>query len=219
MDTDAVKRAYRSPLREANARATRAAIVDAATRLFVERGYGATSIDAIADAAGVSRATVFTSVGGKPALLKTAYDVALVGDDEPISMPERAHAKAVAAEPDARLFLERYAAMLAAMFGRLAPMYEAVRGAATAEPDARPVWEKIQDERRIGARNVVGMMKAKGGVRAAIDETEAADIVWVLIDPGIYHQLVHVRGWPPDRWQRWLARALENELMADGRRS
>src|SRR4051794_8561600 len=99
-DTEAVKRSYRSPLREANAAATRRTIIGAATRLFVERGYGATSIDAIADAAGVSRATVFTAVGGKPALLKTAYDVALVGDDEPVAMPNRRDAKSVAAEPD-----------------------------------------------------------------------------------------------------------------------
>src|SRR3954467_2644179 len=129
MDTDAVKRAYRSPLREANARATRAAIVDAATRLFVERGYGATSIDAIAEAAGVSRATIFTSVGGKKALLKTAYDVALVGDDEPIAFPLRPASLAVRAEPDPRRFLIGYTGLVVDINVRLAPIYEAVRGA------------------------------------------------------------------------------------------
>ena len=79
-----VKRSYDSPLRKAQAAATRRAIIDAAATSFIERGYVATSIETIAEAAGVSRATVFTSVGGKKELLKKAYDVALVGDDEPI---------------------------------------------------------------------------------------------------------------------------------------
>jgi AcrR family transcriptional regulator len=214
--TTPVKRTYRSPLREANARATRRAIIEAATRLFVERGYGATSVEAIAEAAGVSRATVFSAVGGKPTLLKTAYDVALVGDDEPISMPERADAKAVAAEPDPRRFLERYVALISGMHARLAPIYLAIRGAATSDPEARPVLDKIHQERRTGMRNVVAMMRAKGGLRADIDESAAADVLFVLVDPGIYHELVTERGWSPVRWQAWLADSLAHALMGDG---
>src|SRR4051812_11217164 len=78
-----VKRPYSSTLRAAQARATRRAIVDAAARLFIELGYGATTVDAIAEAAGVSRKTVFTSVGGKADALKLAIDWAVTGDDEP----------------------------------------------------------------------------------------------------------------------------------------
>src|SRR4029077_18546075 len=71
-----VKREYASPLRDNHARATQTAIVDAAISLFSEKGYVPVSIDAIAERAGVSRATVFTSVGGKPALLKAAWATA-----------------------------------------------------------------------------------------------------------------------------------------------
>ena len=60
-----VKRSYESPLRKAQAAATRGAIIDAASALFIERGYVATSIEAVAEAAGVSRATVFTSGRGQ----------------------------------------------------------------------------------------------------------------------------------------------------------
>ena len=88
--TGPVKRkTYRSPLRDSQAEETRLRVVTAAARLFIERGYGATSIDAIAEAAGVGRATVFTSVGGKAALLRLAYDIAIVGDDEPVPLPQR----------------------------------------------------------------------------------------------------------------------------------
>jgi AcrR family transcriptional regulator len=100
-----VKRSYDSPLRKAQAAATRRAIIDAAATSFIERGYVATSIETIAEAAGVSRATVFTSVGGKKELLKKAYDVALVGDDEPVPFPLRPASLAVRAEPDPARFL------------------------------------------------------------------------------------------------------------------
>ena len=72
-----VKRSYDSRLRRERAEATRFAIAAAAGRLFAERGYAATSIEEIAAAAAVGRATVFSSVGGKPELLKEAYRFAV----------------------------------------------------------------------------------------------------------------------------------------------
>jgi AcrR family transcriptional regulator len=208
-----VKRAYRSPLRIAQAGQTRRAIIDAATRLFVEQGYGATSIDAIAEAAGVSRATVFTAVGSKAALLKTAYDVALVGDDEPVAFPDRADSRAVRAEPDQRRYLDRYTGLLTGIWARLAPIYEVVRGAASADPEVRPVWEKIQQERRMGAAHVLQDTASKGPLREGIDQEAAADVIWVLIDPGVYHVLVNVRGWPPERHREWVSASLQHELL------
>ena len=191
-----VKRSYASPLRKAQAATTRRAIIDAASALFIERGYVATSMEAIADAAGVSRATVFTSVGGKKTLLKTAYDVALVGDDEPIPFPLRPASLAVRAEPDPRRFLVGYAGLVVDINGRLAPIYEAVRGAASADPEVRDVFEAIGTERRIGAGNVVRDLVAKGGaLRDGLDQEAAADVLWVFIDAGLFHLLVHRRGW------------------------
>ncbi len=212
-DGQPVKRSYRSPLRTAQASETRRAIISSATRLFIEIGYGATSMDAIAEAAGVSRATVFTAVGGKATLLKTAYDVALVGDDEPVALPDRADSRAIRAEPDPRRYLERYAGLVAALGARVAPIYEAIRGAASADPDIRPVWEKIQQERRIGASHVVADTASKGPLRHGIDPEAAADVVWVLIDPGLCHLLVNRRGWSPDRFSAWLATSLIHELL------
>jgi AcrR family transcriptional regulator len=210
-----VKRSYRSPLRTAHAGETRRSIIDAATRLFVETGYGATSMDAIAEEAGVSRATVFSAVGSKAALLKTAYDVALVGDDDLVALPDRAESRSIRAEPDPRRYLERYAALIVGLGARVAPIYEAIRGAASADPDIRPVWEKIQQERRIGAAHVVADAASKGSLRAGIDQEGAADVVWVLVDPGLYRLLVDHRGWPRQRYIDWLAASLIHELLGD----
>lgn len=211
--TGHVKREYRSPLRSAQAVATRRAIVAAATRLFVEVGYGATSIDLIAAEAGVSRATIFTVIGSKAALLKTAYDVALVGDDDPVPLPLRPESIAIRAEPDAHLYLARYAGLVTTLGERVAAIYEAVRGAASADPEVRPVWDKIQAERRIGAAHVVADTQAKGPLRASLDLETAADVVWVFIDPGLFHLLVTFRRWPPRRFEGWLAAHLQNELL------
>jgi AcrR family transcriptional regulator len=210
-----VKRSYASPLRKAQAATTRRAIIDAASALFIERGYVATSMDAIAEAAGVSRATVFSSVGGKKDLLKKAYDVALVGDDEPIPFPMRPASLAVRAEPDPRRFLIGYTGLVVDINGRLAPIYEAVRGAASADPEVRDVFEAIGTERRIGAGRVVRDLIGKGGsLHDGLDEEAAADILWVLIDAGLFHLLVHRRGWTAERFEAWLAETMQRELLA-----
>jgi TetR/AcrR family transcriptional regulator, regulator of autoinduction and epiphytic fitness len=209
-----VKRRYASPRRAAQSRATRRAIVDAAARLFAERGYVATSFDAIADAAAVGRATVFAHFPAKAALLKTAYDVTLVGDDEPIPLPERPESLAVRAERDPHRFLAGYAAIVTGVARRVSPIYEAIRGAAHADPEAAAVWRKVGAERRIGGANIVASIVDRGAFRGDIDPERAADLVFALVDPGLYHVLVRERGWPHDDFTAWLAATLQRELVA-----
>ncbi len=215
--TAPVKRGYRSPLRQAQAASTRLSILRAAGRLFIEHGYVPTSIDAIAEAAGVSRATVFNSVGGKGAILKAAYDVTLVGDDAPVALPDRPESRAVMARTDPADFLDGYAGIIVDVHGRLAPIHEAIRGAASADPEAREVWETVVAERLRGARNVVAGVQSRGGLREGLDPVAAADAVWVLNDPGLYNLLVNQRGWAPSAFRDWLSAALRWQLMPTDR--
>lgn len=208
-----VKRPYRSTLREVNANATRLTIVQAAGGLFIERGYVATSIEAIAEAAGVSRATVFTSVGGKPVLLKKAYDIALVGDDADVPLVQRAASQAIRAEPNVERFLDRYAGLVTEINGRLARIYEAVRGAASADADVRDVFDKIQAERRVGSGRVIEDVQSKGPLRPGLTAEVAADLLWILNDAGLYHLLVHQRGWPQEQFQTWLSASMRAQLL------
>ena len=209
-----VKRPYQSTLRGAQAQSTRQAVIAAATRLFAEHGFAATSIEEIAAAAGVSRATVFTSVGGKAKLLKTALDVAIVGDDQAIALPERPRSKAIRAEPDPRKYLALYAELVTEMDGRMAAIHEAVRGAAGVDLDARALWESHLAQHRQGAANVIGDLMRKGGLRPGLDRESAADIVW-LLGPGTYYMLVHRRGWSPQRFQTWLTETFISQLLPD----
>lgn len=211
-----VKHRYRSPLREEQARATRRRIVGAAMRLFIEHGFVATSMDTVAVEAGVSRATVFAAFRSKAALLKQAYDIALVGDDEPVALVDRPRSRQVRSEPDPVRYLRGYAGIATGVVGRLAPIYVVIRGAAAADPEARGVWEMIHAERLRGATHVVADLQARAPLARGLSAATARDIVYAYIDPGLFHVLVQERGWSQARFQRWLAGTLVRELLDPG---
>lgn len=207
------KKRYESPLRKAQAQSTRMLVLDAARRLFAERGYVATSVDEIARAAGVGRATVFASVGGKPALLKQAYDVGLVGDDQPVSLPDRPRSRAIRSDPDPYRLLAGYAELATEIAGRIAGIYEAVRQASGADREARALWVEILRQRRAGMDNLVRDLTAKGPLRDGLDARRAADIAWVFTDPLLYTMLVMQRGWSPEHYRSWFAETLQSQLL------
>jgi AcrR family transcriptional regulator len=209
---ETVKRGYSSPHREQQARATRRAVIEAASRLFAAGGYVATSIDEIAAEAGVSRATVF-SVGGKPDLLKLAQDVAIVGDDEPMPLVERPRSRQNLAEPDPARFLEGYAELCTEMGGRVAGIHEAIRAAAHADDEIRDLWERITSERRGGARRVASEVKKRRALRRDLTLSEAGHVVAIYNDPSLYHQLVLEQGWAPTRFLAWLSETMKVQLL------
>ena len=75
---------------------TRRAILTAAGRLFAERGYTATTMEAIAETADVAVETVYVRFGSKRNLLAAYLDVSVVGDDEPVPLLEREPVRAIA---------------------------------------------------------------------------------------------------------------------------
>ncbi len=208
-----MKRPYQSPLRRAQAQSTRLTIIEAAARLFVTRGYAGTSMDDIATAAGVGRATVFASVGGKAAILKAAYDIAIVGDDDPIPLPQRPWAIAVRNEPDPLRMIDAYAGMITDVSGRVAPIYEAMHGAAGADTEVKALWDRMRTERRGGAAGFVGFLVARHALREGVDRKRAGDVVWALIDPGMYQLLVNEMAWTPAQFRKWLAGTLADQLL------
>jgi len=201
------------PRRQERAARTRVAVVGAATRLLVDRGYAATTMADIALAAGVSRATVFNAVGGKAAVLRTCYDVAVVGDDEPIPLPERPQLMAVRDEPDQRRSITLYAAVIAGIGERLSAIYEVFRAASLSDPEISNLWADIQQQRLHGARGFVTILNSKGPLRAGLDPDRAGDIVWTLIDASLYHRFCHDRGWQRIDFELWLADTLEAQLL------
>jgi AcrR family transcriptional regulator len=207
------KRAYSSELRSEQARRTRRQIVLAAGELFAERGYAATTIDAVAARAGVSRKTVFSAVGGKVTLVKLAYDWAVSGDDEEIAMRDRPQVQALREMPDPARMLEAYASMLTTAMARVAPVYMAIRAAADVDPQASEVFRQVLAERRRGMAEPAELMHKRGQLRAGLSVERARDLLWFYIDPAHYAVLVGDCGWPPGDYTAWIASSLQLHLL------
>src|SRR4051812_31252131 len=97
---DAVKRRYDSPRRQEQAAATRSAILDAASRLFEEQGYLATTMAQVAAAASVSLKTVYLAFETKSGLLRALWHLLLRGDEDAAPVGARDWYREVLAEPD-----------------------------------------------------------------------------------------------------------------------
>jgi AcrR family transcriptional regulator len=208
-----VKRRYESVHRQEQAALTRRAILDAAATLFVDPGYAATPLTAIAAEAGVAIQTVYKVFGTKTALLSTLVDVTVAGDDEPVPLAERAFVKDINALTDARAKLARYAVHLAETHARQAQMMIALAGAATADPDAAAIWRKNLDERRHGMRMFAAALASTGELRPDHTVETVTDVLWLAMDVRNYDVLVRERGWPPERFQRWYVDTVAGAIL------
>jgi AcrR family transcriptional regulator len=210
------RRPYRSTLRQEQARTTRQAVVRAARDLFVERGWKGTTIDAVAERAGVSRKTVFTSVGGKPALIKVAWDWALAGDDAPVALEDRPVVRQLLAETNPRTVVGEWARLVCTIASRLAPLYGVLQNAAEADPEVAEVHATSERNRLRGARALVSHLDEIGGLRAGLDVDRATEAAAVLMDPMPYRRLVADAGWRFDDYVALVERMAAAALLADG---
>jgi AcrR family transcriptional regulator len=207
-----VKRTYDSTRRRAQAAETRAAIVRAARDLFVDRGYGQTTMADVAARAGVSVETIHKSVGTKATLLHRAWDVTVGGDDQDVVFHERPEVLAIRAEPDlARRF------MLHAQFStrtaqRIAPFQLMVQAAAGADPAAAAMLEEMGRQRLAGMSVMAAEAAATG--QLAVSEDECRDVVWSMTDGTLWHRLVNERGWSNERFAEWLGNVWVERLVA-----
>lgn len=207
------RRSYDSPRRREQARATRGAVIDASRELFVERGFVATTIQAIADRAGVSPETVYATFGNKRSVLSCVIDVSIVGDDAPVPLLERAWVQDMRDEPDPRRKLRMLARNGRLILERVAPIYEVLRGAAAADPQIASLWELHKSQRFAGQRELVRIVGAGGALRKGLSADVAADTCFAIGSPETYRLLTVDRGWPPDRFERWYADTLARLLL------
>ena len=167
-----LRRGYRSALRDQQAAATRQAVLGAARELFLAQGYGATTVEQIAERAGVSKPTVFSAVGSKQAVLAAVRDVALAGDDLPVAIAERAPFQAVLAEPDPYQAIMLMVGHLTDLWGRYALIREVLRGAASSgEPALRELWDLSEQQRLTAAQTFIAALARKGPLRGGLGHT------------------------------------------------
>jgi AcrR family transcriptional regulator len=196
-------RRYEAPRREEQAAATRTAIVEAAARLFAERGYEATTMSAIASAARVAPKTVYT-LGDKARLLRLALDRAIAGDDDPVPLADRPALQAVFTAGSGQEAARSAAAAGAPMLLRLYPLYRAFEQAAATDPQIAEQWREYQDRRREDVREVVSAVQQIAPLRPGLDTEQAIDTLWALVGWHPVALLVEHRGWGRGDVQRWL---------------
>ncbi|WP_280394028.1 TetR/AcrR family transcriptional regulator [Nocardia brasiliensis] len=215
-------RPYRSPKRAEQAAATRAEIVAAAHRLFVAEGYVRTTLADIAAAAGVAVPTVKLAFGNKRSVLLAAWDRAVKSGPDPRPVAEQEWFQEILAAPDAHQHLRLQATHSRAVKGRIAPLLEVIRAAAAADADIDALWTKMQDEFRENQRQTIKALQRKGNLRCGLNEETATDLLYTLNHPTVYSMLVGQLGWPGEKYDKWLADTLIEQLLeprsADERR-
>jgi TetR/AcrR family transcriptional regulator of autoinduction and epiphytic fitness len=206
-------RTYNSSRRREAARQTRRQIIEAARRLFIDRGYSGATMESIAIEAGVAVETVYASFGSKRALLSSVVGFSLVGDDEPTPLLQREGPRAVQQEKDQRLQVRRFAANMAGIMGRVAPLFEVMRAAAKTEPEIATMLQGMLTERLEGMKVFANALLANGPLQNGLSVEEAAETVWALTSAEVYTLLVSDRGWSVEKYTAWLADALTRLLL------
>ncbi len=205
-------RPYRSPVREDRSRATRARVLAAAATEFLDVGYAATTVRAVARRAGVSVATVEQAFGTKPRLLKLAIAYAIRGDAAQAPMLEREWAHRAAAVPELDGFLALVAGQLIESAARSAGLVAAALEGANQDETLEVLAAELRSQRRQTAAWIIDGVMARAPLRPGLDRESATDTVWLLMDPRTFIEATRQRGWSPAEFGRWFAAALARLL-------
>src|SRR6202165_2971472 len=171
-------RPYDASHRREAAAETRNAVVAAASRLFADRGYAATTMAAIASAAGVALDTIYASVGPKPVLFRRLIETAISGGDQPVPAEERGYVQQIRAEQDPGRKLDLYAHAIREIQERLAPLFRVLQHAALTDPQLGALWHKIGARRARNMRLLAAELAATGRLRKDLSVDEAAGLNW-----------------------------------------
>ena len=202
------KRPYNSAKRRESAQQTRLRIAQSGRALFVQLGYGATSIEAIANHAGVAVPTFYAIYGSKRALLFALLDAADAQADV-IALEDSLRGAAVT--PGRQLSL--VVSFSRRLYQQSADLIEVARSAGSMEPDLAALWTEGEQRRLRGVAPIVHSWAAAGALRKPLSERDALDILWSLMGPDNYRLFVTERGWSPEKYEKWLTATLKTLLL------
>ena len=208
------RRVYRSAQRTAQARDTRQRIVAEATEQFARADYPATTMRSIAAAAGVSVASIELAFGSKAQLLKTAIDVAIASDHDPVAVLDRAWATAAqATTATVQDFLTAVGRTLRPAMTRSASLVLAAYGAAETDPALRELADHLSAQRANTVAWIIDGIRHRADLRQGITRRHAIDQIWLFMDPAVYHHLTRYRGWSPASYEKWFTDTITRLLL------
>ena len=197
---------------QARTRLARRAVGESARTLFLERGYAATTIEAISEHSDVPSATVYRLFSSKLGILKAVLDTSIAGDDQPLAVQERPDVASLFTEPDPHKLLAGFAGITTAINQRTNDVYRVLVSAAGSDLAAAELLEEIRQERDRGQSRIARSLARAHALKSGLRERDAADLIHTLMSPEVYRLLVGDRGWTPERYQRWLATTLTQQL-------
>ncbi len=215
MDRDVKsRRPYEGAARQARTRRTRAAVVEAARSLFLERGYAATTIEAISDRSETPQPTVYRLFSSKLGIFKSLLDVSIGGDDQAVAMLDRPEVRALLSEQDPKDQIARFCALIREVMARVGPVHRILADAARSDQDAASLLAEIARQRHEGQRRVARSLARSGALRPGTRERDVADIIHALASSEVYGLLVTDRGWSGERYEKWLTSVLIDQLLS-----
>jgi AcrR family transcriptional regulator len=188
-------------------------VVDAARTLFLERGYAATTIEAISEHSDVPPATVYRLFASKLGILKALLDSSIAGDDQPLAVQERPDIASLFDEPDPHELLAGFARVTTAINQRTSDVYRVLTSAAGSDPAAAELLGTIRQQRDQGQGRIARSLARAQALKPGLRPRDAADLIHALMSPELYGLLVGDRGWTPARYQQWLATTLAQQLI------
>lgn len=212
-EASAPKRAYRSPLREEQAARTRERIVEAAAVLFSTRGFGGTTMGAIAQEAEVSVESVHAT-GSKAFLLVEAFQTRYLGQGSWDSVLEQDLRRTMFAIEDPDQALDALEEFLVVAHAASADLMLQLRSTAAVEPLIAESWEEQVRSKSASFVETTRWMVRIGVVETAVTEAELpalAAALNVIMSSETYLQLT--RDWEMDdatyraTMRRWLRSA------------
>lgn len=192
---------------------SRRKILEAARTLFLEHGYAATTVKAIAESAGVGTATIYAAPLTKRDILLAIRDVDLAGNDEPVPLLEQSWTQTVAAEPDAQRQLVLWVHHLCEISGRVEPILEVLRQASAADPQLEADCAEDERKRDLTQRGMVALLTRWRPHRHHPWPT--ADALDVLLTPESYHRLHCERRWSADDIERWCLHMMGSSVFEE----
>ena len=213
MDEVKSKRQYSSPVRAEQAARTRARVLEAAAELFLERGYARTTVQDLADRAGVARDTVHAIFGNKARVLTALIDARLVPGGGVANVTDTPGAQAIKAEVDPSTQLELFGTWIAGVSTQLRPVFEILRTASAVEPEMAAVFAEMDRFRLKNMHTYIGWFAARGPLR--VTKKRAAEILWAIASPDVARMLCDELGWTEATHARWIADTLKRTLLPD----
>jgi AcrR family transcriptional regulator len=209
--TPKVKRRYNSPARARQAQENRDLISRTAHDLFVQRGYGNTTVADVAKAAEVSPELIYKSFGSKAELLRSAWFVMFRGDGQDEALYDRPETQAIVQLPDLSERIAGFARLTAARNRRSTPLLRAVEGAAASEAGAREMLA-TWNARLLDVAGKFARAAAETG-QLMITEEACRDILYAMLDGHLWQRLVAERGWTDERFAVWLSAQWQRQFL------